>query len=125
MSNLSNLFTDFNSLFSPATDENTESAEEWSQESSNTQVVNKKDPYALDPCFETEKDMIQYLADIGQTDVVITSDEIEINIGEYSENKHCDCHKCEDIKIRGGRDYLCCNQLFLIWKQDCAVRTRK
>ena len=77
-----------------------------------------KDPFALDPCFETVEDLQQCLQAIGQQDVLITPDEVEVDIGGDHQERECICYKCEDIKITGSKDYLCCNQKFPTWKED-------
>lgn len=86
--------------------------------------INTKDPFALDPCFNTEEDLNAYLVSIGQQDVIVTRDNIEVDVGELAGTvkRHCDCGNCErggeDLKVSEKQDYLCCNQRFPNWKVD-------
>ena len=77
-----------------------------------------QDPFALDPCFESEAEMQTYLQAIGHKDIIITSDEVEIEVGRDQRARICDCYKCEDIKVNDEQDYLCCNPKFTSQKED-------
>ena len=79
----------------------------------------------FDPHFETTEDMENWMKSIGHQEVVITSDqdEVEVRGCQESTEKDCDCNICEDIKISPTQDYLCCNQQFQDWKKDLCDET--
>ena len=77
-----------------------------------------KDPYALDPCFENEEEMKAYLKSLGQIDVIITPDDLEVTEPAGETLRVCDCGECGPESDDDGVHYLCCNQRFITWVQD-------
>ena len=77
-----------------------------------------KDPYALDPCFQSEAEMTQYLKSIGQVSTIITEDDLEVEKEQGEESRHCDCGECGSESDSKELSYLCCNQRFPSWKVD-------
>ena len=76
-----------------------------------------KDPYALDPCFESEEAMAEYLRGIGYVEVVKTRDDVQIELDEVEGTlRQCNCSECSEISDIDGFKYLCCNQRFPEWK---------
>ena len=70
-----------------------------------------RNPFEADPSFESEEEMKKYLNDIGQKDIFLSPENIEIETSDRR-NLSCDCGHCVGIKMGNGQDYLCCNQLF-------------
>ena len=78
----------------------------------------EKDPYALDPCFESEAQMNAYLKNLGHVDVIITSDDLEVAKTTGDKVRVCDCGECGAESDVDGVHYLCCNQRFDTWQRD-------
>ena len=98
-------------------------------------TLSVKDPYACDPSFENEEEMERYLQKIGQKDIFIATEKIEVDVADEIRGLSCDCENCSpEMKISDCQDYLCCNQLFN-WKElltpeengamvSCVTKTR-
>ena len=85
--------------------------------SQSEEALRIRDPYAGDPSFNNEDEMIKYLEEIGQKDVFLTSDNVEIDIADKSQHLSCDCGNCSaGLNHNNQQDYLCCKQLFK-WKE--------
>ena len=74
-----------------------------------------RDPADADPVFSSEEEMRRYLKEIGQTDVFISPENVEIDPLPEKKSLICTCGHCTDLQDN-QQDYLCCNQLFA-WKE--------
>ena len=73
-----------------------------------------RDPAADDPVFSSEEEMRRYLIEIGQKDVFISPENVEIEDYPDKQTFSCTCGHCTDLE-KDQQEYLCCNQLF-DWK---------
>ena len=65
------------------------------------------DPFSSDPCFETKEEMQIYLQNIGQKDIIISKDNIEIETPVKECAKECTCFFCTGIEIRKCQHLFC------------------
>ena len=109
-STMSDMFSDFSDSKSDTTS--------FSQES----YYEDSNPYALDPSFSSKEEMSDYLREMGQVDVIVTRDELEVEIENGVNSREisrlCDCGHCVLLSDTDGIQYLCCNQRFPSWKAD-------